>query len=153
MPACPTLVYTRPRFAWPTDRSFTRQPGIRRLRVDVPDEYQAEVEDEKVELSALIEIINERFGTTFTEADELFFCQIREEAVADEALQQAATANPLDAFKLVFDKALEGLFIGRMDQNESITARFLDDQDFRGAVSRHLMKQVYEQIRGESLAV
>ena len=135
------------------DRSFTRQPGIRRLRVDVPDEYQAEVEDEKVELSALIEIINERFGTTFTEADELFFSQIREEAVADEALQQAATANPLDAFKLVFDKALEGLFIGRMDQNESITARFLDDEDFRGAVSRHLMKQVYEQIRGESLAV
>ena len=111
------------------------------------------VEDEKVELSALIEIINERFGTTFTEADELFFSQIREEAVADEALQQAATANPLEAFKLVFDKALEGLFIDRMDQNESITARFLDDKDFRGAVSRHLMKQVYEQIRGEALAV
>jgi type I restriction enzyme R subunit len=111
------------------------------------------VEDEKVELSALIEIINERFGTTFTEADELFFSQIREEAVADEALQQAATANPLEAFKLVFDKALEGLFIGRMDQNESITARFLDDKEFRGAVSRHLMRQVYEQIRGEALGV
>ena len=111
------------------------------------------VEDGKVELSALIEIINERFGTTFTEADELFFSQIREEAIADEALQQAATANPLEAFKLVFDKALEGLFIDRMDQNESITARFLDDKDFRGAVSRHLMKQVYEQIRGEALAI
>jgi hypothetical protein len=40
-----------------------------------------------------------------------------------------------------------------MDQNESITARFLDDQDVRGAVSRHLMKQVYEQIRGEALGV
>ena len=111
------------------------------------------VEDEKVELSALIEIINERFGTTFTEADELFFSQIREEAIADEALQQAATANPLEAFKLVFDKALEGLFIGRMEQNESITARFLDDKDFRGAVSRHLMKQVYQQIRGEALPI
>ena len=111
------------------------------------------VEDEKVELSALIEIINERFGTTFTEADELFFSQIREEAIADEALQQAATANPLEAFKLVFDKALEGLFIGRMEQNESIAARFLDDKDFRGAVSRHLMKQVYQQIRGEALPI
>ena len=40
--------------------------------------------------------------------DELFFRQIREEAVADQALQQAATAKPLDAFRLVFDKALEG---------------------------------------------
>jgi len=33
-------------------------------------------EDEKVELSKLIEIINERFGTSFTQADELFFSQI-----------------------------------------------------------------------------
>jgi len=111
------------------------------------------VEDEKVELSKLIEIINERFGTSFTEADELFFSQIREEAIADEKLQQAAVANEIEAFKLVFDKALEGLFIDRMDQNEAITAKFLDDKEFRGAVSRHLLKQVYEQIRGEALAV
>jgi hypothetical protein len=40
-----------------------------------------------------------------------------------------------------------------MDQHESITARFLDDRGFRGAVSRHLMKQVYKQIRGEALGV
>jgi len=122
--------------------------------LDGPTEVgTAVVEDEKVELSTLIEIINERFGTTFTEARELFFSQIREEAVADEALQQAATANPLETFKLVFDKALEGLFIGRMEQNETITAKFLDDKEFRGAVSRYLLKQVYEQIRGEALKV
>ena len=40
-----------------------------------------------------------------------------------------------------------------MEQNESLTARFLDDRDFRGAVSRYLMTQVYEQIRGEALGV
>jgi len=122
--------------------------------LDGPTEVgTAVVADEKVELSTLIEIINERFGTTFTAADELFFSQIREEAVADEALQQAATANPLEAFKLVFDKSLEGLFIDRMDQNEAITAKFLDNPEFRGAVSRYLLKQVYEQIRGEALAI
>jgi len=122
--------------------------------LDGPTEVgTAVVSEEKVELSTLIEIINERFGTAFTEADELFFSQIREEAVADEQLQQAATANPLEAFKLVFDKQLESLFIDRMDQNEAITAKFLDNPEFRGAVSRYLMKQVYEQIRGEALGV
>ena len=122
--------------------------------LDGPTEVgTAQVSEEKVHLSKLIEIINERFGTSFTEADELFFSQIREEAVADEQLQQAAVANEMDAFKLVFDRALEGLFIDRMDQNQSITARFLDDRDFRGAVSRYLLKQVYEQIRGEAMAV
>ena len=122
--------------------------------LDGPTEVgTAMVSEEKVELSTIIGIINERFGTTFTEADELFFSQIREEAVADEALQQAATANQLEAFKLVFDKSLEGLFIDRMDQNEAITAKFIDNHEFRGAVSRYLMKQVYEQIRGEVLGV
>jgi hypothetical protein len=40
-----------------------------------------------------------------------------------------------------------------MDQNEAITAKFLDNPEFRGAVSRYLLKQVYEQIRGEALAI
>ena len=129
------------------------QPG-QSEPLDGPTEVgTAVISEEKVELSTLIEIINDRFGTTFTEADELFFSQIREEAVADEALQQAATANPLEAFKLVFDKSLEGLFIDRMDQNEAITAKFLDNPEFRGAVSRYLLKQVYEEIRGEALAI
>jgi type I restriction enzyme R subunit len=126
------------------------QPGL----LDGPTEVGSGlVADEKVALSTLVELINQRFGTSFTEADELFFSQIREEAAADEQLQQAATANALEGFKIVFDKALEGLFIGRMEQNEAITAKFLDDKEFRGSVSRYLLKQVYEQIRGEALAV
>ena len=126
------------------------QPGL----LDGPTEVgTAVVTDEKVALSTLVELINQRFGTSFTEADELFFSQIREEAAADEQLQQAATANALEGFKIVFDKALEGLFIGRMEQNEAITAKFLDDKEFRGAVSRYLLKQVYEQIRGEALPI
>jgi type I restriction-modification system DNA methylase subunit len=31
----------------------------------------------------LIDTINDRFGTDFTQADELFFHQLREEAMAD----------------------------------------------------------------------
>ena len=79
----------------------------------------------------------------------MFFTQIREDALADQKLRQAAGANPIEAFKLVFDKALDGLFIGRKEQNESITARFLDYRDFRRAVSQHLLRQVYEQINAE----
>ena len=38
---------------------------------------------EQVELSRLIDKINERFGTEFKPADQLFFDQIKEEAVSD----------------------------------------------------------------------
>ncbi len=108
--------------------------------------------DTQVELSKLIDTINERFGTDFTQADELFFHQLREEAIADEELRQAATANTMDNFRYVFVKALEGLFIDRMEQNEEIFAKYMNDADFRKVVSEHLLKQVYEQIREEGAA-
>ncbi len=80
---------------------------------------------------------------------EPIFNQIREEAVADESLRQAAIANPIDNFKYVFDKALEDLIIDRMEQNEDIFARFMNDKDFQKVVSNNLLKQVYDQIRSE----
>ena len=104
--------------------------------------------DEKIELSRLIDVINERFGTSFTPADELFFDQVREDAVADEELRQAAQANTLDGFGYVFRKALEGMFIDRMEQNEDLFARFMNTPEFRQLVEEHLGRQVYDQIRG-----
>ena len=35
--------------------------------------------------------------------------------------------------------SLEGLFIDRMDQNEEITAKFMNEDRFREAVSQHLL--------------
>jgi len=106
-----------------------------------------QAEGPRVELSKLIDIINERFGTEFTAADQLFFEQAREEAAANENLQQVAFANPFDGFHLVFRKTLEDLFIDRMDQNESIFARYMNDASFRKVVEDVLGKQVYDQIR------
>ncbi len=103
--------------------------------------------EEQIELSRLIDVVNERFGTDFKPADELFFSQIREEALADSSLQQAALVNSIDNFKFVFDKALEGLFIDRMDQNQEIFARYMNDKQFQEIVAATLLRQVYRQIR------
>jgi type I restriction enzyme R subunit len=104
---------------------------------------------EEIELSKLIDILNDRFSTDFKPGDQLFFDSIREDAVADTALRQAAVANTLENFSYVFLKTLEGLFIDRMDQNEEITAKFMNEKEFQEIIGRHLMKQVYEQIRAE----
>ncbi|MCL4199579.1 MAG: DEAD/DEAH box helicase family protein [Phycisphaerales bacterium] len=105
--------------------------------------------DEEIELSSLIELLNERFGTDFKPADQLFLDSVREDALADETLRQAARANTLDNFKYVFSKALEGLFIDRMEQNEEIFARFMGDKDFQRLVEEHLRRQVYERVRAD----
>jgi type I restriction enzyme R subunit len=104
---------------------------------------------EEIELSKLIDILNERFGTEFKPGDQLFFDSICEDAVADTNLRQAAIANTMENFGYVFRKALEGLFIDRMEQNEEITAKFMNEKDFQNAVTKHLLEQVYVQIREE----
>ena len=61
-------------------------------------------------------------------------------------------ANTMENFGYVFKKALEGYFIERMDQNEEITARFMNEKDFQDEVSKNLLVEVYQQIRAEASA-
>ncbi|NWL79559.1 restriction endonuclease subunit R [Pseudomonas taiwanensis] len=103
--------------------------------------------DEDVQLSTLVGKLNERFGTEFTPADQLFFDQVRETAVANEQLRQAVMANSIENFEPVFNKQLENLFIERMDGNEEIFVRLMNDEAFRNVAASHLMRAVYQQIR------
>jgi type I restriction enzyme, R subunit len=103
--------------------------------------------DEEVQLSTLVDKLNERFGTEFNLADQLFFDQVRETAVANEQLRQAVMANSIENFEPVFNKQLENLFVERMDGNEDIFVRLMNDEAFRNIASEHLMRAVYQQIR------
>src|SRR5207249_5309398 len=91
--------------------------------------------DDEVTLSQLITLINDRFGTDFNQADQLFFDQIVEAAMANEGLRQAAKVNPGDKFELVFRNLLETLFVERMDQNEEIFVRYMNDPAFQKVVT------------------
>lgn len=104
-------------------------------------------DDKKIALSKLVDKLNERFGTDFKQADQLFFDQIAEDAVGNETLRTAAEVNSLENFKHVFERMLEGLFIDRMDGNEEIFDRIMKDPQFRNIASDHLMREVYERLR------
>ncbi len=105
------------------------------------------VRPQPVPLSQLIDIVNERFGTDFNQADQLFFDQIVEAAVADDELQQAAEVNPGDKFELVFKGLLESLFVERMDQNEEIFVRFMNDTSFQKIVTAWTASEAYRRLR------
>jgi type I restriction enzyme R subunit len=106
--------------------------------------------DEEVQLSTLVSRLNERFGTEFTPADQLFFDQVRETAVANEQLRQAVLANSIENFEPVFNKQLENLFIERIDGNEDIFVRLMNDEAFRSVAASHLMRVVYQQVRASA---
>ncbi len=105
------------------------------------------VKDDKAPLSEIIEILNERFGTSFTEADRLFFQQVKEEAKADGDVRQKATANTFDNFSLAMRQKISDLMIERMEQNQEIVTKYLDQKDFQDLAFRELVKAIYEDIR------
>jgi type I restriction enzyme, R subunit len=112
-----------------------------------PSDVGTGQEDPKIKLSELIDILNERFGTNFTQADQLFFDQIQEEAIESDALKKAAAANSKEDFRYVFEKAFEGLVIDRMDGNEEIFGKLMADGEFRKLAVEHLLHKVYATLR------
>jgi type I restriction enzyme R subunit len=105
------------------------------------------VRAEPVALSQLIDLVNDRFGTEFNQADQLFFDQMVEAAVNDVGLRQAAAVNPEDKFELVFRNLLERLFVERMDQNEEIFVRYMNDAQFRDIVTGWMASQAFKRLR------
>ncbi|WP_433968287.1 hypothetical protein [Tunturiibacter gelidiferens] len=55
--------------------------------------------------------------------------------------------NTIENFEPVFNKELENLFIDRMDGNEEIFVRLMNDEAFRSIAASHLMRAVYTQVR------
>lgn len=102
---------------------------------------------EEVPLSQLIDVVNDRFGTDFNQADQLFFDQVVEAAMQDDALRRAAAVNPSERFELVFKNLLQMLFVERMDQNEEIFAKYMNDAGFQAVVTEWLSQEVYRRLR------
>ena len=102
--------------------------------------------DEKVPLSEIIDVLNNRFGTEFNEEDRLFFEQIQEKAKNSEKVVKLRQANPFDKFQLGLRQMIEEMMIQRMSDNDKIVTRYMDDKEFGDAAFGVLSKSIYEAI-------
>ncbi|KPV44080.1 type I restriction endonuclease subunit R [Alicyclobacillus ferrooxydans] len=102
-------------------------------------------------LSAIINRLNERFGTDFTDTDRLSYEQIKEDIINDDDLAQKARSNTKDNFKFSYEKAFLDIVIGRMGQNEKFFMKILEDSDFKTAVMDFMFEEVYKGL-GDKMA-
>ncbi|MEZ5045337.1 MAG: type I restriction endonuclease [Saprospiraceae bacterium] len=114
--------------------SGTSEAGLKRAK------------DEEALLSEIINVLNDRFGTEFEEADKLFFDQIEAELMEDETLQTQARVNKIDTFKFAFNDKFIDKLIGRMDQNQEIFEKILEDEMFGDLVKELMMKKIYKKL-------
>ncbi|MCC5916886.1 MAG: type I restriction endonuclease subunit R [Cryomorphaceae bacterium] len=114
--------------------SGTSEAGLKRAK------------EEEALLSEIINILNDRFGTEFEEADKFFFDQIEAELMEDETLQAQARVNKIDTFKFAFNDKFIDKLIGRMDQNQDIFEKILEDKVFGDLVKELMMKKIYKKL-------
>lgn len=91
-------------------------------------------------------MLNERFGTSFSDEDRFFFEQIREKAADDEQVVKLRRANPFDKFQLGLKQMLENIIIQRMADNDDIVTRYMDDKEFGRVAFGVLSKATYDAI-------
>lgn len=103
-------------------------------------------QDEKAPLSEIISTINKRFATDFTDADRLLIQQIVEDCTADSKLADQAKSNTIDNFKFGFDDVYMQKWIERMDQNQELFLRVMENADFSGFMRNAIMKEVYKRL-------
>ncbi|WP_275315259.1 type I restriction endonuclease subunit R [Tenacibaculum bernardetii] len=102
--------------------------------------------EEQEALSEIINVLNNRFGTEFNDADKLFFDQIEAELILDDKLSEQAKNNTLSNFKFGFEDAFMDKLIARMEQNQDIFTKMMDDKNFGGLVKDYMLKKVYERL-------
>jgi type I restriction enzyme R subunit len=110
------------------------------------------LKDQKAPLSEIIQVLNERFGTHFTDEDRLFFQQIKERACKNQQVIQTAIANPLDKFELGIRKLIESMMIERMGENDKIVTRYMSDQNFQSSAFPILAKEIFDAVRQRATA-
>ena len=103
-------------------------------------------DEEKAPLSEIIERLNERFGTDFTESERLFLQQVQQDAVNRDDIRSIAEANPFDKFSLGVQELIQELLIDRMAENDALVTRYVSDPEFREVVSVGLLRGIFDAI-------
>ncbi|MGB3764403.1 MAG: type I restriction endonuclease, partial [Ornithinimicrobium sp.] len=87
-------------------------------------------------LSVIIERLNAQYGTDWQDADRLVFDAALADMVADKDVQVTAANNTPENFGVVFPEMFQRALLGRMDRNEKVVFKFLDDQNLATDVAK-----------------
>lgn len=94
-------------------------------------------------LSRIIAELNERFGTSWTEADRVFYEAVATKLAERKDMQQAAAVNDPDNFKLVLEKEFMSGVVDQLNVAEDMTIKYLDNPELREAVLAAYVPLIY----------
>lgn len=119
----------------PTEEGFTPITGEAGRR-----------EKKKDPLTVIIDKINEKYGTEFTEMDKVLL-QIENDYAAQDKWKSYAKSNDFKTFMLLFEKDFPAMAAARYEQNEDFFVKMFADPEMMKSVMESIGSVVYEKLK------
>ena len=103
-------------------------------------------EKTKDPLTVIIDKINEKYGTNFTEMDKVLL-QIENDYASEEKWRSYAKNNDRKTFMLLFEKDFPEMAATRYEQNEDFFVRMFSDPDMMKQVMETIGTVLYERLK------
>ena len=102
-------------------------------------------------LSAIIQVLNARFGTDFSEEDRVFLAQLEARLDDDPALSRSVKVNPPESARLTFDHVAGDRVQDMIDSNFKFYKQITDDSAFAKALFDWLFQRYLGRVRDEQV--
>ena len=97
-------------------------------------------------LTVLIDKINKKYGTNFTEMDKILL-QLENDYASQERWQAYAKETDFNDFMLLFKKDFPNMVMKRYEQNDKFFVKMLDDDELLQSVMETLGRVLYERLK------
>ncbi len=105
-------------------------------------------EEEKDYLSSIIDKLNQKYSTNFSESEKLAVEQITSNLKVNKELETKAKVNTYDDFKYAFEPTFINGVIEEYDKNQEFYGRILQDDDFKDKLMDLIMLEIYSSFQG-----
>jgi type I restriction enzyme R subunit len=103
-------------------------------------------EKKKDPLTVIIEKINEKYGTSFSEMDKVLL-QIQNDYASEEKWRSYAANNDQKTFMLLFEKDFPSMAASRYEKNEDFFVRMFSDPDMMRQVMETIGSMLYGRLK------
>ena len=106
---------------------------------------QSTTPEEQEPLSQILEALNERFGTDFTEDDKVFIRQLEAHLESHTGLEASIRVNPPENARLTFEHVVHDQVQEMIDANFKFYKQITDDEDFSAHFIGWLFERYYKK--------
>lgn len=98
-------------------------------------------------LSKIIQSLNDRYGTDFTEEDKVILSRLKEKLESNEALRTSARINSRDKLKLSFNEMFDQTLLDFVGQHFDFYKKLNDNKDLKRNLVDDLFSLIYKQLK------